>query len=174
MTESQLSICTWADATFGPASDASIAARALVEADELVEACTSEPRAATTRIGMEAADVIIVLARLGRSLGLDVIRISCEDVRRGGPRTIGVDRSAKDARSDLRVARDKLAADGPPIDRYSVRCCVLWALENLADVAWSVDVSLAHAIDEKMAVNRARRWTLDGHGHGSHVKDGAS
>lgn len=31
--------------------------------------------------------------------------------------------------------------------------------------------NLALAIDQKMAVNRARRWRLDGHGHGHHVAD---
>ena len=57
MRETQQSICEWADATFGvPASEASIIERALAEAKELVTACTSEPRAATTQIGWEAAD----------------------------------------------------------------------------------------------------------------------
>ena len=58
MIETQATICEWADATFGtPVSDASIAARALVEMAELVTACVNgEP---AERIGVEIADVVI-------------------------------------------------------------------------------------------------------------------
>lgn len=31
--------------------------------------------------------------------------------------------------------------------------------------------SLALAIDQKMTVNRSRKWRLDGHGHGQHVPE---
>ncbi len=45
---------------------------------------------------------------------------------------------------------------------------VLICLYRLAD---RLDIDLHDAVDEKMAINRARKWKLDGNGHGSHVKE---
>lgn len=160
MRETQQSICEWADATFGvPASEASIIERALAEAKELVTACTSEPRAATTQIGWEAADVVIVLARLGRALKIDAVGIACEraldvDLQRASMRTL----------YNLRLA----ASAG---DRSEMRVHILRALYNITSVVGMVSVNLADAIDAKMAINRERRWKLDGTGHGQHVED---
>lgn len=51
-------------------------------------------------------------------------------------------------------------------------------VEEMADVvivlyriAARLGVDLHEEIDKKMAVNRARRWSLDGSGCGYHVKD---
>lgn len=53
------------------------------------------------------------------------------------------------------------------------------AAEEVADivivlyrVATRLGVDLHELIDKKMAKNRARKWRLDGTGHGYHVKDG--
>lgn len=52
------------------------------------------------------------------------------------------------------------------------------ATEEAADVVIvlsrlfvELGVDMHAAIDRKMAINRARRWTLDGNGHGHHVED---
>jgi NTP pyrophosphatase (non-canonical NTP hydrolase) len=54
------------------------------------------------------------------------------------------------------------------------------AAEEIADVvivlyrvATRLGVDLQGEIDRKMAKNRARRWRLDGTGHGYHVEDDA-
>ena len=52
------------------------------------------------------------------------------------------------------------------------------ATEEAADVVIvlsrlfvELGVDMHAAIDRKMQINRARRWTLDGNGHGQHVED---
>lgn len=164
MIESQLSICTWADATFGPpVSDASIAARALVEMAELVTACVYGRPA--EEIGEEIADVVIVLARLGRALGVvDVIdRIAHLPFRRSD--AIRCAAVAVEHLSNL--LRDSRSVGG--MHPSSLRLCVMW-LVGVADLS---GVDLPAAIDRKMAINRARRWNIDGNGHGTHVKERA-
>lgn len=51
------------------------------------------------------------------------------------------------------------------------------APEEIADVfivlyrlGWRLGLDIHEEIDRKMAVNRARKWKLDGSGHGYHVK----
>lgn len=43
----------------------------------------------------------------------------------------------------------------------------------LYSVAELLGVDLHTEVDRKMAINRARRWSLDGTGHGYHVRDKA-
>lgn len=50
------------------------------------------------------------------------------------------------------------------------------AVEECADICIVLlrlverhNLSLLQAIEDKMQVNRARKWNLDGHGHGYHV-----
>ncbi len=154
MIETQQSICAWADATFGPpASDADLAAWALREMSELVTACViGEP---AERIGVEIADVVIVLARLGRSLDVDVFEA-------GRALTTRLDVAQYAANAARNIA--SLIGDG---DFTNLR----WALGALALLAVSVGVDLPAAIDAKMAINRARKWTLDGRGHGQHTEE---
>jgi NTP pyrophosphatase (non-canonical NTP hydrolase) len=52
------------------------------------------------------------------------------------------------------------------------------AAEEIADIviclyriATRLDVDLHDLIDQKMAKNRARKWRLDGTGHGYHIKE---
>lgn len=70
--ETQLSVAKWADETFGPvSSNARIAARANEEMAELLRALTADdthPKAAE-----EVADIVIVLYRLMRNLGVDLL-----------------------------------------------------------------------------------------------------
>lgn len=51
------------------------------------------------------------------------------------------------------------------------------ALEEIADIfivlyrlAWRLGGNVHAEIDRKMAINRARKWNLDGTGHGYHRK----
>lgn len=167
MTESQLSICTWADATFGPAiNDASIAAWALGEMAELVLACTY--REPPQRIGEEIADVVIVLARLGRALEVDAIALA----------------QAIHAQDGGNPGGDPLVLASAAVEHFGAVVCRLalnmnsraripfrHAVEALCDAAGAIAINLPAAIDAKMAVNRARKWATDGRGHGSHVKE---
>lgn len=160
MIETQSSICTWADDTFGaPASDASIAARALVDMAALVTACVNgEP---AERIGMEIADVVIVLARLGRSLGVQAVPL-VDWVDSFPHCMLRYATGASSALSDLLMARG---------DRASAASCLRLVVAELRNLAVCLNVSLCSTIDAKMAINRARKWVLDGNGHGRHVEE---
>ncbi|CAM8655679.1 hypothetical protein [Sphingobium cupriresistens] len=71
MRESTQSIGEWASATFGDAgSDARVAARANEEMSELLRAATSGRPA--EHLVVEAADVVIILARLAYRNGFDL------------------------------------------------------------------------------------------------------
>ena len=69
-TETQRSMCEWAEATFGPVRvPVSLVERAQLEMNELQEAVLAEDHA---EIGKEAADVLILLYRLADQFGLDL------------------------------------------------------------------------------------------------------
>lgn len=69
--ETQGSVAAWADATFGPsASNMRIAARANEEMAELLRALSVDD--ANSGAAVEVADVVIVLYRLARNLGVDL------------------------------------------------------------------------------------------------------
>ncbi len=163
MTETQSSICEWADATFGPpVSDASIAARALVEMAELVTACVAGELA--ERIGEEIADVVIVLARLGRGFGVDVIALYDNPPQRSRFGLASY-HAANACSAIVEIIRHIDRGDDVRIANLGL------ALGALATIASGLCIDLPAAIDAKMAVNRARRWVTDGRGHGSHVKE---
>ncbi|WP_417450752.1 nucleotide pyrophosphohydrolase [Kordiimonas sp.] len=70
MTETQKSIATWAEDTFGPAQEHSVLVRrAMVELEELLEATDAgDP----CEIGKETADIAILLYRLMELNGLSL------------------------------------------------------------------------------------------------------
>lgn len=69
-TETQKSVATWAEQTFGPAHDQTVLVRrAQVELEELLEATERGDKA---EIGKEAADIAILLFRLMELNGLDL------------------------------------------------------------------------------------------------------
>lgn len=165
MTETQSSICTWADATFGvPVSDASIAARALVEMAKLVTAVVNgEP---AERIGVEIADVVIVLARLGVALGIDVVGLIDRQVEGRLPDHYVAITAAS---TSVWLAEILLAVTSGDLDVAQAHALRLF--RDLAALASWNGINLPAAIDAKMAVNRTRKWVRDGNGHGRHVEE---
>lgn len=72
VTESQQSICDWAEGIFGPVADPrALVTRAMMEMKELDEAVVDRD---LSEIGREAADVMILLYRLVDQFGLDLDR----------------------------------------------------------------------------------------------------
>ncbi|WP_210402205.1 nucleotide pyrophosphohydrolase [Thalassospira sp. MCCC 1A03138] len=72
VTESQQSICDWAEGIFGPVADPrALVTRAMMEMKELDEAVADRD---LSEIGREAADVMILLYRLVDQFGLDLDR----------------------------------------------------------------------------------------------------
>lgn len=70
VSESQQSICDWAEKIFGPVADPrALVTRAVTEMKELDEAVVDRD---LSEIGREAADVMILLYRLVDQFGLDL------------------------------------------------------------------------------------------------------
>ena len=68
--ETQSSISGWGEETFGPVSDpVALARRASIEMDELIEALE---KGDTEEAARETADVLVLLNRLGTTLGFDL------------------------------------------------------------------------------------------------------
>ncbi|MEX1153855.1 dATP/dGTP pyrophosphohydrolase domain-containing protein [Parvibaculum sp.] len=68
--ETQATIARWGEETFGPATHpAALARRARLELDELIEALERGDAAEAAR---ETADILILLNRLGATLGFDL------------------------------------------------------------------------------------------------------
>jgi hypothetical protein len=74
------------------------------------------------------------------------------------------------ANKEMSELLQKLAADDLHPEAAEEVADVVIVLYRLATRLGCVDL---HAeIDRKMEINRARRWRLDGNGHGYHVKTG--
>ncbi len=169
MIETQASICAWADATVGPATDNfRIVTRANLEMAELLHACSGG--AAAEKIAEEAANVMIVLARLGRNLGLDVVRLmALHYAWRDG---LEVQLCACEASRMLSAVGECLRLRPDGADRYR-DTFIRNIVHNMVTVGGGYD-RLGAAVDAKMETNRARQWHVDGTGHGSHVKTGGA
>ena len=69
--ETQSTIARWGEETFGPVSDpVALAKRASIEMDELIEVLE---KGDTEEAARETADVLILLNRLGTTLGFDLL-----------------------------------------------------------------------------------------------------
>ena len=163
--ETQWTISAWATETFGPASShARVAARANEEMAELLRGFTSS--ADIGKLLEEAADVVIVLYRLADRLGMDLDQAAA-GVGVSDTHTETLIGQANE--SMARLLRQLLAGwDGS--DARGELACVVAQLKAFVQ-AWGGD--LAAIVDAKMAVNRARQWKLDSHGHGYHVREKA-
>lgn len=73
MIETQLTVCAWADDTFGPCTPQVAVDRMLEEIDEL-RALEGDPTVceATRRIRDECSDVVIAMYRVAETLGFDL------------------------------------------------------------------------------------------------------
>lgn len=79
MTETQYSVTTWGEETFGPcASPAVLVARAALEMRELEEAAEQND---AKDVGHELADVLIILYRVATLYNLDINAIVDDKMR---------------------------------------------------------------------------------------------
>lgn len=168
-TETQGTISAWIEATFGPAgSDARVAARANEELAELLERLVAGDAAKAV---VEAADVAIVLYRLATRLGVTAgpaaaLEYEKPDLAESLRRAVAANLAMSELLRRLTAGGGDAAAGDP-----TPRAHTLDVLAGVHGVAAALGCDLAVAIDAKMAVNRARRWRLDGSGCGYHVKD---
>jgi hypothetical protein len=167
MRETQESIAIWADAAFGVAPKLlRILARANEEMAELLRAVTSSKT--PHEIATEAADVAIVLARVGKIVGNDLIALCGVQVRERNWNGAEVEKTATRANhmlSHAMLLTSYSEKEDPRPVFYLERTMI-----HLAIVVASVRLDLGSYIDAKMAVNRMRVWKRDGTGHGYHIR----
>lgn len=162
MMETQASISTWAEQTFGPvSSNLRIAVRAAEEMAELLRAIsTGQSR---DQIVEEAADVAIVLYRLAERQRLVIEPYGC---KRQGVRS--QQEVAAEANQELALIIMRLSSrDDDRYIAYSLRQ-IFFCLEQLCQKR---DRDLYVSITVKMQVNRSRQWCKDASGHGYHVQE---
>ena len=160
MSETQASVCEWAEATFGPvSSNARVCARANEEMAELLRALTSDNLA---KVPEEAADVVIVLYRLGQRLGVEIV-IEPVEIQRNWD-TLYIALIANDHMAlllrCLAINDNNQQAKFP---LYHLVKCPATLVQHLGS-------DLQTEIDRKMQTNRSRTWLPDKTGHGYHVR----
>lgn len=74
-------------------------------------------------------------------------------------------------RDMLHAMDGRAERDGDMPDEHAVGMECADVLITLYRVAESVGIDLAKMVDEKMRINRARKWVVDGTGNGQHVKE---
>jgi 5,10-methylenetetrahydrofolate reductase len=161
--ETQASIASWAEQTFGPAESlARIAARANEEMAELLTAVTLE--APPEKLAEEAADVKIISYRLATRLRLDL------DARlitwTADP--LGADWHVTQANFALAKVIHYLSEGHRSLAGGVLVDCI----GQLERFSRAVGMDLDEALEKKMEINRRRHWRLDGSGHGYHVPEG--
>lgn len=158
--ETQKTITNWADETFGPVNNNfRVAARANEEMAELLRALSvgDEEKARE-----EAADVVIVLARLATRLERKLFPPTWPEHNSKRPTNY-----ATLANNDMSWLLMRLEMDQNSIDAHGD----IWNIVSLMHaICIRLGTDLQTEIDKKMAVNRARTWKLDGSGHGYHVR----
>ena len=126
--------------------------------NELIRAITAEqPKSAVVD---EAADVLIVLARLASRLSVELKPLPIQAYSLTTGCEIALE--ANQALAELMV----LCQRGRNIAK-EIR--LVWKLVNR--VIWQSCGNPQTAINAKMAINRARVWKKDGTGHGYHTRD---
>ncbi len=162
--ETQETIMAWKRATFGPSTPLRTLAGATEELSELFRKITSDaPPAAVVE---EAADVALLLCDIGEWLGASDWLFGVREPRLYRPvRLTGYALT----QIGLLVFDVELIVDGDPSRSQSIALrnlrAVLGALRELSSIYGQ---DLRSAIDAKMAINRTRKWELDGTGHGYH------
>jgi NTP pyrophosphatase (non-canonical NTP hydrolase) len=170
--ETCATIGDWALETFGPRSTPqSIAARALVEAAELVQECVSYDRdrgeALAQSIAKECADVYIVLARIAHEVDCNMVEAARREYQLLRVEWFGSHASLASSATELVL---KLCATTHPKYTTFELLGMIGARLQLLVASIGQGELLEH-VDAKMEVNRARKWRLDGNGHGQHVEE---
>ena len=157
--ETQESIAAWAGEAFGePGSILRVAARVNEEMSELIRAITAgQPKPAVID---EAADVLIVLARLGNRLAVTLKPLPIQAYSLTDVCELAL--QANKAMAELMVLCQRNRNIAKEIR-------MVWKLVNR--VIWQAYGNPQTAINAKMTVNRARVWKKDGTGHGYHTRD---
>jgi hypothetical protein len=167
MMETQESISQWAQETFGEAgSNARVAARANEEMAELV-VDAAEWDTPDKPMVKECADVAIVLCRLACRMGFE-LRLEILRHEYSVLINYNISNNVLVARANLAMSKLLRALtaneNSSSAEAHANECMVM-----LLQLAYFTGYDLMTAIDEKMAVNRSRTWTLDNTGHGYHI-----
>jgi hypothetical protein len=160
--ETQATIEAWRADSFGPlASLPSGLARANEEMAELVKAVTvgADP----AQIAEEAADVAITLCGAAERCGTDLTPIMTR-------RDLSIDPAAVIAiKANSLLAHTMEIVTCERISASTIGIYIDIVVAMMAKLCASLGFNLADEVNDKMAINRARTWRLDGAGHGYHL-----
>jgi hypothetical protein len=159
--ETQKTISQWAEDTFGPVgTNLSIALRANVERAELLQAVQAEDY---EEVRKEIADVVIVLMRLAENTNIDLMAVRNKHfVTTKAPALVLYGANCRMSDLIKYLAISPVLGVGFPNMLAGVVAGLFRAMELVGG-------DLQEEINRKMAINRQRRWKLDGRGHGQHV-----
>lgn len=172
--ETQASIVAWAVETFGPAdSFRRVVVRACEEVIELQRAISVE--APPSDMAIELADIAIVMCRVATMRETDLyIRFAHVHL---APQQFNPDWYERFYALALAVEERLLTLKkipctcdlGHALDPGRIQIEAIGRELRMMSAMCGADIRTS--IDTKMAINRAREWTLDGFGHGYHVRE---
>lgn len=167
MIETQASLNTWADETFGPSTNIPhLLTRANLEFAELLHEITM-PIPDFAKIREECADVAHILCRIAGIVGENL-----DDIFKLSPAIIDPNLYPPAARAFQHTAflferlSIRNAARQDDIGRFVGIITV-----KLAEICVAAGGNLADEIDKKAVILRQREWVKDGTGCGSHVRE---
>jgi hypothetical protein len=171
--ETQATITAWATEAFGPddGTDFRIAARANDELAELLREIAGGHSTAAA-ICAEAADVVIVLARLATQHGVHVLRAARHwdgALLANGVTPLAVAAVKHMAKLLHIMSTRRLRKRGEEAMRLEAGFLLLEVAGNMWAICHHSGRDILAEVDAKMAINRARTWRLDGAGCGYHV-----
>lgn len=159
MTETAFTINSWAEQTFGPRGQLDAAVRANIEVAELISAIKNDK--SFSFVLMELADVWIVLCQLPAMKGCDMPRTGTPREYEDSVHLIDMALSFNALFADMmqRIANGERSWDG---NLYMMQRLLL-------DMAIVVEGDLFWAVNEKMKINRERKWGVTKNGNRQHI-----
>lgn len=167
MIETQLSINTWADATFGHTNNVPhLLTRANLEIAELLHEITM-PVPDFAKVREECADIAHILCRIAGIVGTNL-----DDVFAISPAIIDANLYPPASRvfSLMAYLFERLSVRNI-ISNNNITGHIENLTINLAQICAAAGGNLADEIDKKFVILRQREWVKDGTGCGSHVRE---
>lgn len=166
MIETQASINEWALATFGPSDHRHMLARAIQECSELLMEITKS-EFSPVKVAEECADIIGPLCRVAEFVNMDLTPLFSANDFLAANQLYG---PALGVMSRLVFLMERMAPYNQMRNDEAAKQIGRIVI-GLAEICESVGENLGDHIQKKMIILRSRRWILDGHGAGQHIKD---
>ena len=172
MQETPESITEWANSVFGvPKSTLSVLARANLEVAELMyKVAHHECDTIIPGVAVECADVYIVLCRVFTMNQITSIMPWADVILRTSvPTETHLELTNRILRQ-LGACFSTMEMSNPETAKRSLQYHLPNLVTDLYMLCKKQFHELPNMVDQKMQINRARQWKIDGNGHGQHVE----